>query len=46
METTLTTYPMELTIDYPDRKLNRLTTFFRPFMVIPIAYYLRSDYRC
>jgi hypothetical protein len=27
---------MSLSIDYPDRKLNRLTTFFRAFMVIPI----------
>ncbi|KFD40624.1 membrane protein [Peptococcaceae bacterium SCADC1_2_3] len=40
MVTASTTYPMELTIDYPDRKLNRLTTFFRPFMVIPIAIIL------
>jgi hypothetical protein len=29
-------YPARLDIDYPDR-LNRLTTFFRPIMVIPIA---------
>jgi hypothetical protein len=29
-------YPVNLTIDYPDRKLNKLTTFFRIFMVIPI----------
>jgi len=35
-----TAYPMSLSIDYPDRKLNRLTTFFRPFMVIPIAIIL------
>ena len=33
---TSTAYPMSLSIDYPDRKLNRLTTFFRLFMVIPI----------
>jgi len=32
-----TTYPVTLTIDYPDRELNRLTTFFRGFTVIPIA---------
>ena len=31
-----TAYPMNLSIDYPDRKLNRLTTFFRLFTVIPI----------
>ena len=30
-------YPATLTIDYPDRSLNRLTTFFRIFTVIPIA---------
>ena len=29
-------YPMSLSIDYPDRKLNKLTTFFRPFVAIPI----------
>ena len=33
-------YPALLEIDYPDRELNRLTTFFRPFMVIPIAIIL------
>jgi uncharacterized membrane protein HdeD (DUF308 family) len=30
-------YAAKVTIDYPDRKLNRLTTFFRIFTVIPIA---------
>lgn len=29
-------YPVTLTVDYPDRKLNRLTSFFRIFMAIPI----------
>jgi len=33
-------YPATLTIDYPDRPLNRLTTFFRIFTVIPIAIVL------
>jgi hypothetical protein len=33
-------YPATLTIDYPDRPLNRLTTFFRIFVVIPIAIIL------
>ncbi len=37
---TSTAYPMSLSIDYPDRKLNRLTTFFRLFMVIPILIVL------
>jgi hypothetical protein len=34
------TYPATLAIDYPDRALNRLTTFFRIFTVIPIAIIL------
>ena len=33
-------YPVTLIIDYPDRPLNRLTTFFRIFTVIPIAIIL------
>ncbi len=31
------TYPLSLSIDYPNRNLNRLTTFFRIFMLIPIG---------
>lgn len=30
-------YPATLNIDYPDRNLNRLTSFFRIFTIIPIA---------
>ena len=30
-------YPVEFSVEYPDRDLNRLTTFFRLFTVIPIA---------
>ncbi len=30
-------YPVSFSVDYPERKLNRLTTFFRAFTVIPIA---------
>jgi hypothetical protein len=30
-------FPATLTIDYPDRSLNRLTSFFRIFTIIPIA---------
>jgi Domain of unknown function (DUF4389) len=33
-------FPALLEIDYPDRELNRLTTFFRPFTVVPIAIIL------
>ena len=36
----ITTYPMKLSIDYPDRALNRLTTFFRLFVAIPIIIVL------
>jgi hypothetical protein len=31
-----TTYPVRFSVDYPDRPLNRLTTFFRLFVAIPI----------
>ena len=30
-------YPVRFSVEYPDRPLNRLTTFFRIFTVIPIA---------
>jgi Domain of unknown function (DUF4389) len=33
-------YPVRLSIDYPERPLNRWTTFFRVLMVIPIAIVL------
>lgn len=33
-------YPVTLSVEYPDRALNRLTTFFRIFTVIPIAIVL------
>jgi hypothetical protein len=33
-------FPATLEIDYPDRELNRLTTFLRLFTVIPIAIVL------
>ena len=37
MSETTTGYPASLSIDYPDRNLNRLTTFFRIFAAIPIV---------
>jgi hypothetical protein len=40
MSTTQADYPVQLSIDYPDRDLARLTTFFRLFTVIPIAIVL------
>jgi hypothetical protein len=33
-------YPVSFSVDYPDRQLNRLTTAFRIFMIIPIAIVL------
>jgi Domain of unknown function (DUF4389) len=33
-------YPVQFSVDYPDRPLNRLTTFFRLIMVIPISIVL------
>jgi Domain of unknown function (DUF4389) len=33
-------YPVGYSVDYPDRPLNRLTTFFRPFVAIPILIVL------
>jgi hypothetical protein len=35
-----TTYPVRFSVDYPDRPLNRVTTAFRIFVVIPIAFVL------
>jgi hypothetical protein len=34
------TYPINFSVDYPDRPLNRLTSAFRIFTVIPIAIVL------
>jgi hypothetical protein len=33
-------YPVQFDVDYPDRPLNRLTTFFRLILVIPIGIVL------
>jgi hypothetical protein len=35
-------YPAQLDVAYPDRPLNRLTTFFRAFTIIPIAIVLAT----
>jgi len=34
------TYPVQFSVDYPDRPLNRLTTLFRVFVAIPILIVL------
>jgi hypothetical protein len=39
-ETTSAEFPALLEVEYPDRELDWLTTFVRPFMVIPIAIVL------
>jgi Domain of unknown function (DUF4389) len=36
------TYPVQFSVDYPDRSLNRLTTAFRIFVAIPILIVLSS----
>jgi Domain of unknown function (DUF4389) len=36
----MTGYPVQFDVDYPDRQLNRLTSFFRVFAIIPIAIVL------
>jgi len=35
-------YPLTYSVDYPDRELSRLTTFFRIFTVIPILIVLEA----
>src|SRR5437879_13058776 len=40
MENVPSGFPATLAIDYPDRDLDRLTTVFRLFTVIPIALIL------
>jgi hypothetical protein len=42
MTTTQRDYPVQFSVDYPDRDLNRVTTFFRLFTVIPIAIVLST----
>jgi hypothetical protein len=38
----MSAYPVDFSVDYPDRELNRLSTAFRIFTVIPIAIVLGS----
>ncbi len=35
-----TSYPVSFSVDYPDRPLDRMTSFFRIFTVIPIGIVL------
>ncbi len=36
MQPTADAYAVRFLVDYPERELNRLTTFFRVFVAIPI----------
>ena len=36
------TYPVQFSVDYPDRALDRLTTFFRPIVAVPILLVLAA----
>ena len=40
MRMSTSTYPVAFDVEYPERPLNRLTTFFRPFVAIPILIVL------
>jgi hypothetical protein len=42
MQNALPAYPVRFSVDYPDRELNRLTSFFRLFTAIPILIVLGS----
>ena len=42
MEQRRVPYPIRFRVEYPDRQLNRLTTFFRIFAAIPILIVLSS----
>jgi hypothetical protein len=42
MQQIVADYPARLSVDYPDQDLNRLTTFFRVFVAIPILIVLSS----
>ena len=37
-----TDYPLQYSVEYPDRELNRLTTAFRIFVAIPILIVIAS----
>jgi hypothetical protein len=42
MQQERTNHPIRLSVDYPDRKLNRMTTFFRLLVALPILIVLGS----
>jgi hypothetical protein len=40
VSTTPSDYPIQFSVDYPDRRLNRVTSAFRIFVAIPILIVL------
>ena len=40
MSTAPSDYPVQFCVEYPDRDVNRVTTFFRLFTAIPIVIVL------
>jgi hypothetical protein len=40
MITGIPTYPVQFSVNHPDRELDRLTTFFRPIVAVPILLVL------
>ncbi|HKO23622.1 MAG TPA: hypothetical protein VJY65_02660 [Chloroflexota bacterium] len=42
MITTVPTYPVQFAVDYPDRELDRLTTFLRLIVAVPIVLVARA----
>src|SRR5947209_19323809 len=40
MITSVPTYPVQFSVDYPDRELDRMMTFFRPIVAVPILLVL------
>ena len=42
IDSSATTYPVQFSVDYPDRPLNRLTTAFRVIVAIPIVFVLEA----
>ncbi len=42
MQSTTTTYPVEFDVEYPERRLNRVSTFFRLLFAVPILVVLAA----
>src|SRR5436853_496423 len=42
IDSAVPTYPVQFSVDYPDRSLNRLTTAFRIIVAVPIVFLLEA----